>query len=681
MAAMRRGYAVTRMGQIHYAVAGTGPPLVLLPQGGRSCRMFDSLAAALAEDFHSIAVDFPGSGGSDPLPDGATFEDIAAAVVDLMDALALPSAFVYGVHTGNKIAAALAAGWPERVRKVVLAGQSHSIVPDNQRRSQTVGKTRRKFLEAGDPREAALVRWADVFSVVSGLWWREPLMRDIANPTLRAQAALQARDEIETSDSMPGLYRANFAFDLHGAYARIAVPALVLEIATPSEDRLIGRQGPAVLWSSAAPGSRRSRRRTTTASRSSIGRRMSHGSCAGSSPTRRLDLREETAEHRAPRRRGWRPAVPAGARMPNCRRPRGDSMNAAVRRHFLGIAAMRLLALAPGGASAQAADEVVFAGFGGTLESLFRDKIAPALLKATGIKLNYVVGTALGNYGKLVATRAKPDVDVYWSNELTHAAGKQQGLYAKLDPAIVTNLKDVLAIARDPDDIGVASYLIATVIQYNTQAYAEAGIPPPTSWEDLWDPRLKGKVALLTFNVAASQDFLVLMTKASGGTEADIRPGIRKIKALRDMGNLTSFAATPAELDNMLIQKQAWVTVASSPRPLILKQKGAPIDAAFPKEGAGFFTNYFDVVKGAPHARNAQILVNFLISPEIQRLIAEEAVATPIHKSVPTPKALEGRMPAGEQGMGMLVRIDRVTMNRDLDAWSELWNREIEAKK
>ena len=49
---------------------------------------------------------------------------------------------------------------------------------------------------------------------------------------------------------MPGLYRANFAFDLHGAYARIADPtALVLEIATPSEDRLIGRQGPAVLLS------------------------------------------------------------------------------------------------------------------------------------------------------------------------------------------------------------------------------------------------------------------------------------------------------------------------------------------------------------------------------------------------------------------------------------------------
>ena len=338
-----------------------------------------------------------------------------------------------------------------------------------------------------------------------------------------------------------------------------------------------------------------------------------------------------------------------------------------------------VLAVGPGRVGAQAAEEVVFAGYGGTLEALFRDKLTPAFEKATGIKLKYVVGTALSNFSKVVATRAKPDIDVYWSNELTHAAGKQQGLYAKLDPAIVTNLRDVVPLARDPDGIGVASYLIATVIQYNTQAYADAGIPAPTSWDDLWDPRLKGKVALLNFNVAASQDLVAILTRLGGGTEADVRPGIRKLKALRDSGNLASFASTPAELDNMIVQKQAWVTVASSPRPLILKQKGAPVDAVFPKEGAGFFTNYFDVVRGAPHAKNAQVLVNFLIGPEAQRLIAEEAVATPIHKSVSGPRALEGRM--GEAGLAKLIRIDRAIMNRDLEQWADLWNREVEAKK
>jgi hypothetical protein len=132
------------------------------------------------------------------------------------------------------------------VTGVVLAGQSHSLVPDNVRRGQTVGRTRNKLLREADAREQALVHWADVYSVISDAWWQESLMRDIANPDLRTGAMRKAVDEIESADSMPYLYRANFAFDLAGAYARIAVPALVVEIATPGEDHSIGRQGAAV---------------------------------------------------------------------------------------------------------------------------------------------------------------------------------------------------------------------------------------------------------------------------------------------------------------------------------------------------------------------------------------------------------------------------------------------------
>jgi pimeloyl-ACP methyl ester carboxylesterase len=243
---MRRAYVDTRLGQIHFATSGEGPPLVLLPQGGRSWTMFADLACSLDREFRSIAIDYPGSGGSDAIPEPVTFETIAAAIVDLLDALGIERALVYGIHTGNKIAAALAANWSSRVMGVVLAGQSHSIVPSNERRGQTVGRTRRKLLGAEDAREQALVHWADVFSVVSGAWWHEDLMRDIANPARRAQAMRKAIDEIGSAQSMPSLYRANFAFDLAGAYARIEVPTLVLEIATPAEDRTIGRQGAAV---------------------------------------------------------------------------------------------------------------------------------------------------------------------------------------------------------------------------------------------------------------------------------------------------------------------------------------------------------------------------------------------------------------------------------------------------
>jgi putative spermidine/putrescine transport system substrate-binding protein len=331
--------------------------------------------------------------------------------------------------------------------------------------------------------------------------------------------------------------------------------------------------------------------------------------------------------------------------------------------------------------SSGAEAEVVFAGYGGTYEQFTRNQFMPAFEKATGIKIKLVVGTALSNYAKVVASRNNPEIDVYWSNELTHAAGKQQGLYDKLDSRVVTNLVDVYPSSQDPDGIGVASHVQVTGFQYNSQKFRDAGIPAPTSWNDLADPRLKGKVALYNFNVAYSQDLLVLLTRVAGGTEKDIRPGLEKIKALRDSGNLTMFASSPAELDNMLIQGQAWITVNGSPRAYILKARGAPIDFAVPKEGGGFFTNYFDVVKGSPHPKAAQLLVNFLIGPEMQIVIAKDVVAAPINKKVVVPESLRDKVPMGEEQLNKLIRIDRNEMNRQLDNWAEQWNREIESKK
>jgi len=348
------------------------------------------------------------------------------------------------------------------------------------------------------------------------------------------------------------------------------------------------------------------------------------------------------------------------------------------------LALVGAITLCPGLTHAQPAgveSEVVLGGYGGTYEQFTQKLIIPAFEKATGIKVKLVVGTALSNYAKVVAARNNPEIDVYWSNELTHAAGKQQGLYEKLDPKVVTNLSDVYDSAKDPDGIGVASHVQATGFQYNSKAFRDAGIPAPTSWNDLFDPRLKGKVALYSFNVAFSQDLLVLLTKVAGGTEKDVRPGLERLKALKASGNLAMFASSPAELDNMLIQGQAWITVNGGPRAYILKDRGAPIDFASPKEGAGYFTNYFDVVKNAPHPKAAQLLVNFLTSPEIQLVIAREIVAAPINRKVVIPDSLIGKIPLGDEQLKKLVRIDRAEMNRQLDNWTELWNREIEGKR
>jgi pimeloyl-ACP methyl ester carboxylesterase len=155
-----------------------------------------------------IAPDTLGFGLSDPLPADTSIEKLATGVADLMDALEVDRAAVFGLHTGNKIAAALAAGWPERVTALMLCGMSHSIIVDRQRREAAI----KAILKANliDPQNL-----------------NEP----------------ERLDRIRAKDSIERMYAANYNFDLAAAVAQLDMPTRILELATAQEAHL-GLQAP-----------------------------------------------------------------------------------------------------------------------------------------------------------------------------------------------------------------------------------------------------------------------------------------------------------------------------------------------------------------------------------------------------------------------------------------------------
>ncbi len=96
--------------QVHYRVCGEGPAVVLLHDSPRSSRLHSPAMKMLASRFRVFALDTPGYGNSDPLPDSApTIPDFAEALRHTLAALGLERAPLYATHTGAKIALALAA--------------------------------------------------------------------------------------------------------------------------------------------------------------------------------------------------------------------------------------------------------------------------------------------------------------------------------------------------------------------------------------------------------------------------------------------------------------------------------------------------------------------------------------------------------------------------------------------
>lgn len=245
----RHHYVESRYGQLHVTTAGSGPALVLVGSAGRSARVFAGLVELLAPHFTVVAPDLPGCGNSAPLPAAVTMPDFAAAVVAVLDGLGIAQAHFFGFQTGNKVGAALGAGWPRRCGRLVLAGQSHSLVPGKHERDGAIlGNVAHYFDQAPMTEERQHAQlWATGFKRIADLWWDGRLYSDPRGAAAFERARLATVDRVQALPFARATYEANFAYDLGADLARLTQPVLFIEVATPAEDAALGRQGPKLL--------------------------------------------------------------------------------------------------------------------------------------------------------------------------------------------------------------------------------------------------------------------------------------------------------------------------------------------------------------------------------------------------------------------------------------------------
>jgi pimeloyl-ACP methyl ester carboxylesterase len=120
--AVERRFVAVSGGEIHCAIAGSGPPVLLLHQTPRSWDEYRDVLPLLGERFRAIAMDTIGFGDSSKPPLGDdSIERWAEIAASLLDALGIERAALVGHHTGAVLAVELAAAVPERVAAAVLS--------------------------------------------------------------------------------------------------------------------------------------------------------------------------------------------------------------------------------------------------------------------------------------------------------------------------------------------------------------------------------------------------------------------------------------------------------------------------------------------------------------------------------------------------------------------------------
>ena len=202
--------------RLHYEVDGDGPALVLLGSLGSDVSMWEPQLPALRER-RLVRVDLPGHGGS-PVPDERfSIQDVARAVLELIDG----SASFCGISLGGLVAMAIAAEAPARVERLVLACTKASFPPPEQWAER-----------------AALVRRDGTAAIVDAVMAR--WFTGAADPALveRARAMFVATPAEGYARCCEALRDA----DLHAALPRITAPTLVVS----------GREDPTVTPAEAA---------------------------------------------------------------------------------------------------------------------------------------------------------------------------------------------------------------------------------------------------------------------------------------------------------------------------------------------------------------------------------------------------------------------------------------------
>jgi pimeloyl-ACP methyl ester carboxylesterase len=110
---------------IFYREAGPkdAPPILLLHGLPSSSRMFDSLLARLADQYHLIAPDYPGFGHSDwpdPKQFDYTFDHIARVIDDFSQVLGLSRYTLYMQDYGGPVGFRMVLAHPERVEALIV---------------------------------------------------------------------------------------------------------------------------------------------------------------------------------------------------------------------------------------------------------------------------------------------------------------------------------------------------------------------------------------------------------------------------------------------------------------------------------------------------------------------------------------------------------------------------------
>jgi iron(III) transport system substrate-binding protein len=298
-----------------------------------------------------------------------------------------------------------------------------------------------------------------------------------------------------------------------------------------------------------------------------------------------------------------------------------------------------LLAAAPGCWSANPNELVVYSA----LDREFSDPILQDFAQASGVavqpKYDVESTKTVGLVNAIIQEQDRPRCDVFWNNEILHTLRLEKlGLLA---PYQLPQGEKFPANYRSPQGNWYGFAARARVLVVNQERLKDG--ERPTSIRDLADPKWQGQggVALPLFGTTATHAAVLF---AQWG-EDEAKEFFRRVK------ENSQVLAGNKQVAVAVGRGQLAFGLTDTDDAIVEIEKGMPLEIVYPDQAEGemgtlFIPNTLCIIQGAPHPESAERLLDYLLTPEVEkRLAAGESAQFPLHADVKeTPRVQSGEV-------------------------------------
>ena len=333
------------------------------------------------------------------------------------------------------------------------------------------------------------------------------------------------------------------------------------------------------------------------------------------------------------------------------------------------LSAFVALAALPIVATQAAADDCVVrvTTWGGNYHKSYK-VAAPDFEKKYKCRIRWVVGST----ASFMVKARQRQVDVVTNNLANSIAGEKEKLWLKLDPSKIPNWKHLYGNAK------YSPYTVFVNVGDYAMVYNSKRIKTkPDSWNALWDPKYKNRVATYYFESPGVLGLTIQQAQKRGGGMSNIKPGLERMAQLSKSGNLIGMLAVESQLVSLFQLEEAWIGMLATGRIKDLWDKGADfVKIVRPKEGTFPLITTANVVKTTRNPEMAMKFVNFMLGKKAQETFATRNLYAPTVKNAEIPddfkyKDLLVRGKAFER----LFVPDLVKLNEVKAKWREQFNR------